>query len=235
MAKFYKVILILNLLLNQVAFADGSQSLTDIDEVASHFVYDSLREHHGEQGDYSVNIGHLDQRLNLEQCTQALNPSIEYGQLSQNNFTVKISCSSPKKWAVRIPVKVQVFKQVVITTQHISKDMPINGAELKLQRQDVSQIGDAFYESIDDLTGLVAQKNIASGSVLKHHMVKQPTLVYRGQMVKMVIEAPGLTIEGTGIAQNDGIKGQLVKVKNVRSNRVVDAMVVDAGITVIPM
>lgn len=235
MAKLTKTLLILNILFNSAAFAEGSQSLTDIDEVVHRFVNQSLREHHGEQGDYTVNIGHLDPRLNLEQCTDALDPTIEYGQLTQNTFTVKVSCSAPKQWAVRIPVKVQVFKLVVVTTQHISKDQPINPSELNVVRQDVSQIGEAYYQTIDDITGLVAQKNISSGSVLKHHMVKQPTLVHRGELVKMVVQAPGLVIEGAGIAQNDGIKGQMVKVKNLRSNRVVDAMVVETGVTVIPM
>ncbi len=239
MVRFYNVIIILSLLLTSRAFADTPQSLAEIDDVVHQFVQHTLREHYGEQygeqGDYNINIGHLDPRLTLEQCTQPLTPILEYGQISQHNFTIKVSCSSPKTWSVRLPVKIQVFKKVVVNKQHISREQPINGVELDLARQDVSQIGDGYYESIDDLAGLVAQRNIASGSVIKQHMVKQPTLVHRGQMVKMVIEAPGLTIEGSGVAQTDGVKGQLVKVKNVRSNKVVDATVVDVGITVIPI
>lgn len=235
MGRWNKALLALSLQLLGTAFANETQSLQEIDDLVKHFVQHSVREFHGENSDFTVKIGQLDSHLRLEACEEDLTPSIEFGQVSQHNFTVKVACAAPKKWSVRLPVKVQVFKHVVMNKQHINKDMPLTANELDLVRQDISVINDSFYESIDDLNGLVAQKNIASGSVIKHHMVKQPTLVRRGEMVKMVIQAPGITIEGTGVAQSDGIKGQVVKVKNIRSNRIVDAMVVDTGVTTIPM
>lgn len=234
MLKLYKATFICLLMATQVCHAEP-QSLVEIDDTIKLFVQHSLSDQYKDKADFTVTVGQLDNRLQLEKCSDLLIPEVEFGNLSQNNFTVKVSCSSPKKWAVRVPIKVQLFKQIVVTTQQLMRDHLIGAADLQLSRQDVSQLSDGYFQSIDELIGMAAQKPIPSGAVIKHHMLKRPTLVHRGEIVKIVISMPGLTIEGTGIAQNDGAKGEMVKVKNSRSNKIVDAMVSDFGATTIPL
>ncbi len=219
----------------QSALLQAAQSLTEIDDILNQYVHQALNEQYSDQGDFVINIGKLDPRLQLEQCSESLKPEIEFGNLNQSNFTVKVTCPAPKKWAVRVPVKVQLFKQVAVTATQLLKDHQITASDLQMTRQDVSLVSDGYFQSVDELIGMAVQKPISPGTIIKHHMVKPPTLVHRGEIVKIVIKSPGLTIEGMGIAQNDGAKGEMVKVKNNRSNRVVDAMVTEPGITVIPL
>jgi flagella basal body P-ring formation protein FlgA len=235
LAMLKKIAFIFCMICAQTMYAQENQPLNEIDDVVHQFVNQSLREFHGPQGDFNATFGQLDLRLRLEQCSVPLTPSIEIGQISQNAFTVKVTCPAPKKWTVRVPVKVQVYKQVVVSTSQIMKEQPLGGNEIAMARQDITQVNDGYFQSIEELNGLVAQKAIPAGTVIKHHMVKQPTLVHRGETVRIVVEAPGIRIEGQGVAQNDGIKGQMIKIKNLRSNRMVDAMVLDTGITVVPM
>lgn len=224
---------ILSMLLSPLAFA--SQDLAEIDTVVKDYVQQAVDQFYEHQADFNVQVSSLDPRLKLEQCLEPLQPELEFGRINQHYITVKVSCATPKKWVLRVPVKVQLFKEIVLTTHPIQREQIITAQDLKFVRTDVSQVSDGYYGSPDELIGLVATKPIGDNAIIMHHMVKQPVLVHRGETVKLVVKAPGLTIEGTGIAQTDGIKGQLIRIKNSRSNRMVEATVQETGVAVVSL
>ncbi len=206
------------------------QSVSDVEALVKDFVQAELDRFYENQADFSFQVGNLDKHIKLEECLEPLRPEAEFRSPTQHNFTVKVSCESPKKWALRVPVKVQLFKEIAVATQNIYKDQEITANDIKLVRTDISGVNDGYYASVDELIGLVVQRTLYTNTVIKHHMVKQPLLVRRGEMVKLVVRAPGLTIEGQGVAQTDGIKGQLIRIKNTRSNKIVEATVQDPGV-----
>ena len=55
--------------------------------------------------------------------------------------------------------------------------------------------------------------------------MKEPLAVKRGQRVDLVALAGGLEVRMTGEAMSDGTPGQRIKVRNLRSKRVVDGIV----------
>ncbi len=223
-----KIVILSMLLLPVTSFA--TQELAQIDNLVKDFVQQSVDQFYEHQADFKVQVGSLDSRLKLEECLTPLIPEIEFGRINQHYLTVKVSCDTPKKWAVRIPVKVQVFKEIVLATHPMPREHIITPSDVKFVRTDVSQVSDGYFGSPDELIGLVTTKQISDNAILMNHMVKQPVLVHRGETVKLVLKAPGLTIEGSGIAQSDAIKGQTIKIKNARSNRIVEATVHEAGV-----
>jgi flagella basal body P-ring formation protein FlgA len=55
------------------------------------------------------------------------------------------------------------------------------------------------------------------------------TLVKRGERVNIQSGKAGVLISATGTAMADGAKGQKINVKNLSSQRVIQATVVDSG------
>jgi len=55
-------------------------------------------------------------------------------------------------------------------------------------------------------------------------------LVKRGDHVMMTSTSSGIAIRMSGIAQSDGSRGQVIRVKNQNSDRTVNATVIDAGV-----
>ena len=80
--------------------------------------------------------------------------------------------------------------------------------------------------------GLVARRPIPSDTVIESYMVgsASPELVIeRNQSVFIKVERPGLFITTMGKALQNGHQGEIIKVKNVSSDRVIYACVNDDG------
>jgi len=85
--------------------------------------------------------------------------------------------------------------------------------------------------------GKVAAYAIPAGNVISPGQVKDPSseiIVRRNQMVKMKVEGMGFVVTGLGQALQDGRMGELIKVRNVDSKRIITAEVTYDG-TVCPV
>lgn len=175
--------------------------------------------------DIKTSIGNIDSRVRLQACDTPLNTITEFGNLQQKNLTIKVSCDGPVKWSLRVPVKIQIFQDVIVATMPISRDQIISAKDIQLNKQDINQLGDGYFQTEEEILGLSTIKSIQPGAVIKRHMVRQPIIIRRGETVKIVINQPGFTLEADGIAQSDGAMGETIKVKNSRSNKMLDAKV----------
>jgi len=80
--------------------------------------------------------------------------------------------------------------------------------------------------------GLVARRGIPAGTVLVSHMVeaaKSPVIIERNQNVVIRIEGAGFLITAVGKSMQDGKAGELIKVRNVDSQRIILVTVKEDG------
>jgi len=80
--------------------------------------------------------------------------------------------------------------------------------------------------------GLVAVRNLAAGSVIGPGMVKTPkpqVIIERNQTVIIRIDKPGLVVTAIGKTMQQGKLDELIKVKNIDSQRVIMARVNEDG------
>jgi len=80
--------------------------------------------------------------------------------------------------------------------------------------------------------GMVATRAIPAGRIISPGLIrkeKPEVVVQRNHTVQMKIEAPGFTITGLGLALQDGRPGEMIKVRNADSKRIVTAKVAADG------
>jgi len=85
--------------------------------------------------------------------------------------------------------------------------------------------------------GLIAKVDLNAGEVIRPDALLEGSpgvVVRRGQTIVMMIQGPGFTISGLSRALQDGRPGEIIKVQNVDSNRIVAARVSFDG-TVTPI
>ena len=85
-----------------------------------------------------------------------------------------------------------------------------------------------MFFSKDLLVGKRAKTNIGIGRVIYKSMVEIPPVIKRGQRVLIVAESDTLKVTAPGVAKEDGRIGELIKVQNLLSKKVVIGKVVDA-------
>jgi len=74
---------------------------------------------------------------------------------------------------------------------------------------------------------------IYPNTVLQSSMIALPPLVKRGDIVKIVANSGPMTISVTGMVKQQGRKGEMVRVVNTDSKRIVTARVIGPGSVVV--
>jgi flagella basal body P-ring formation protein FlgA len=82
---------------------------------------------------------------------------------------------------------------------------------------------------MDLVLGMETKRALKSGQMLQTTDLKQPTLIRKGQPVKLVYASPGLKLTVDGQAQEDAGKGEAVRVLNTYSKRTIDAVATADG------
>ncbi|MBT8121609.1 MAG: flagellar basal body P-ring formation protein FlgA [Gammaproteobacteria bacterium] len=202
------------------------QDHASIKRAAESFITDVVRSSHGAEP--TVRAGSLDSRLRLTRCDIPLEAFQPGGSRALGNTTVGIRCTGNTSWTLYVPVSVSLFGDVVVAARPLTRATLLTAADLKMARRDLAQLHSGYFGSIDQAIGKQAGRNIAVDTAISTSLVKEPLAVKRGQRVSLVALAGGLEVRMTGEAMSDGTKGQRIKVRNLRSKRVVDGIVKSA-------
>jgi len=77
--------------------------------------------------------------------------------------------------------------------------------------------------------GLEVRRALKAGQPVLSADLKQPTLIRKGEPVKLVYVSAGVRLSVDGVAQNEAAKGEAVRVLNSYSKRTIDAVAEASG------
>jgi flagella basal body P-ring formation protein FlgA len=178
--------------------------------------------------DVEFNIKLSNPDMMAKRCDQTLSMKWRNAVKPGSN-TLNVSCGSPQ-WQLYIPISVQVFRDVVVSVEPLSRANPIELNQLKTQRLEISKLRLGYFTDISDLKGYLPQRTVKAGHVLTPYILKAPSLIKRGDWVTIISGRKGLTITSTGEAMKDGVFGEQIPIKNVRSDITVRAWVLKKGL-----
>ncbi len=125
---------------------------------------------------------------------------------------------------VFVPVKISQVTEVLVTVRAVPRGTPLSPQDVRTERREVGSGQDPLRD-VADLAGRQAARSIAAGEVLMGASVEQPALVKRGDVVLLSVEGRGLRAVTQGEAKEDGKEGQLIRVRNLSSQREVHGQV----------
>ena len=182
-----------------------------------------------------ITVGRLDRRLRLPACSQSLHGFLPPGGRTLGNVTVGVRCSGTKPWTVYVPVKVIAYKKVLVATRPMKRDQVLSKQDLKLATQDLASLRSSYLTDAAEAVGKTLKRSIPSGTVLTISMLTSPKVIRRGQVVTLLSGSGGLQVRASGKALMDGASGQRIRVQNKTSKKVVEGVVVSAGVVRIPL
>ncbi len=177
----------------------------------------------------NADVQPLDARLKLASCAQPLEVEHQPRERIGGRITLRVSCPDVAGWSVRIPANLQVFDYVVVAGTSIPMGTHLTGKELTVQEMDVALLYRGYYNEISQVQGFIAKRPIPGGQVLSPVTVNPAHLVSKGETVSILAEGPGITIRALGVALMDGAMGQVIQVKNTKSNKVVEGRISAPG------
>jgi flagella basal body P-ring formation protein FlgA len=130
---------------------------------------------------------------------------------------------------VWVNATISVMADVVTVIRPLGKHATIELADLSVERRSLQDLSSDSVRRIEDALGNRTTRMIYPQTVLQSSMFASPQLVRRGDIVKIVANAGPMIITATGMVKQQGCMGEMVRVVNTDSNRIITARVTGPG------
>lgn len=141
-----------------------------------------------------------------------------------------LNCADTPGWNVKVNVETTIFVPAVFAQTVIERGDTISAGQLKVEDLDISKARRGFFHDIDEVTGKGAKRRLRANQLISPNLLAKPLLVRRGQQVKMIANHGGIAAATLGEALEHGEQGEVIRVKNLRSEKIVEARVIEAGV-----
>ncbi len=182
-----------------------------------------------EYGELQVVPGNLDSRLQLSDCPSPLNVDVPGRQTLNKSVTVMVSCEEDN-WQVYVPVQIRLLTPVVVAKRPLDRGITLAGDDLIVQLVDARFQRGQVYTDNSTLIGARVKRAVGIGEPINGNDI---CMVCRNDEVVITATGNGLNIIAKGTALSDGALGEQIKVRNSKSNRIVDGTITSVGQVVV--
>lgn len=128
---------------------------------------------------------------------------------------------------VGLNFNIKLYNQVVVVNHQVALGEILTTDNLGYERMEIGRLGVGYSTNMNEVLGLVTRRSLTPGMVLTDGMVTKPLLIKRGNMVNIVAYIGNMEVVATGQAMQDGNEGQLIRVQNINSTKIISGKVVD--------
>ncbi|MFT5722689.1 MAG: flagella basal body P-ring formation protein FlgA [Motiliproteus sp.] len=197
-------------------------------EQAKVFLQLQLQPHVDPGDQLRIQLDKPDSRLQLEPCGTALTFSSSRA-IQAGSFSLKASCDYPRRWSRYLHGKVQLLREVLISTRALSPGHLLQANDMRLTAVDQNSLRDGFYTRGPQILGYALNRSLADNQPFSPKLLTPPVLIQQGETVRIQAGNNGITVEMAGTALESGALNQQIKIRNNRSERVITARVTGYG------
>jgi flagella basal body P-ring formation protein FlgA len=117
----------------------------------------------------------------------------------------------------------------VVPTTTIYPGETISGAQLQEVEVTNPNLAGDYAKSIGQVEGMVSKRTFLPGRTISISALREPYTVTRGSSIRLVFTLGPMTISAAGSPLEDGMTGQLVRVRNMDSGVIVSGTVLADG------
>lgn len=150
--------------------------------------------------------------------------------LGSKTLSVMLNVDGVPQQKIKMHGILNLYDDVVVTNHRLRRNTIISEDDLTLARRKVTGFAHQLIPSISAAVGMKISKSLGGGAVLLSRYVQKQPLVLRGDMVTILVTSGRLKITAQGEAKTKGAEGDMVKVKNITSRRIISARVIDRGL-----
>lgn len=168
-----------------------------------------------------------------------LPPTIKVEKLSldraSGRFVALVTAPADGPAVARSTVSGRLFPlvEVPVAARRLSPGEIIGRDDLEWKAVRADRITRNTALDADQLLGKSPRRPLRPGEPILHTEVRRAVLVAKGSTVTMTLEKPRMSLSVRGRALQDGARGDVVRVMNTKSNRIVEAVVVETGLVVV--
>lgn len=164
-------------------------------------------------------------------CSQPLQTNMSGGErIVLARIRYEVRCDDSPGWAVAVTVKPDIYLPVVTAKNSYKRGHVLSLSDVTLKKTNIASARDEYVTDPKQIAGLTVKRRLLESQPISRNQLDDPILVNRGQWVLMIAGQNGVEGRTRGEALKKGKYGDVIKVKNESSSRVVSAVVDGPGI-----
>lgn len=211
------------------AWAQDYHPVADITDTASQYVISKIPKEYTIK---SLTTAKIDSRIKLKKCLEPLLPFVSGRFKVGRNLTIGVTCQNPQ-WKYYVPVKTEIMAELVVASRTILKGEYISEDKLSVIRQKINSQQNRYFRETKDIVGKLAKRNIRANRAIMASQLQTNFLVKRKQKVLIVAKNRNLMVKMKGIALENGRSNEIIKVRNIKSNKVIEGLVSAQGVVTV--
>jgi len=150
--------------------------------------------------------------------------------IGRTSFTVRFSKGDTVIREETVRVRIEVLTDVVVSTRGILRDAVIGPDDVTVTSKWMDTATAGTLTDAGDAVGKKATARLNPGTEITRQMLRTAPVVKKGEVVRIVLESGPMTISAVGLSQEDGGQGDLIRVQNVSSKKIIFARVMGAAL-----
>lgn len=176
-----------------------------------------------------IKVGRLDSRLRLARCDKKLEAFFPNHGRKIGNLSVGVRCKGIKTWTIYVPVRVGVLDKVVVVSHALPRGHVISAGDIQQETRDLSSLSGGYLLNPREVIGQSLRRPMVIGAVITPASIKPAQAIRRGEKVTILARRKGIEVRMTGIALADGAPGELLRVRNILSKKIIQGIVTKYG------
>ncbi len=177
----------------------------------------------------------IDKNRKFKSCSKHL----KFFPVFKSWTTVEIVCSNPNNnWNIFVRTRAhfdhentdnkEKFNEnmIVFSNKSLLKGHIIKKSDLELSKAK-KNVGTGIFNDIEDLVGRKLKQNINLGFPIRSRHLHLEWVIKKGDKIDIIQSAGGVNISASGVALENGQKGEKIKVMNLSSEKNLVAWVVN--------
>jgi flagella basal body P-ring formation protein FlgA len=117
------------------------------------------------------------------------------------------------------PLTAKVWKEIFVARSNLTRGTPLRDADVGLEKRDILNNRDYLTSVPLDDPYVEFRENVAAGNQITARALRLRTVIKRGRMIDAVAQNEAMTLSVRAEALEDGVPGQMVRLRNVRSKK----------------
>jgi flagella basal body P-ring formation protein FlgA len=207
----------------------GYESHERIRGLAEAFALERGRSSAPSGAEIKAEAARLDPRLALPACASLPETFDPPGRSTGSQAVVGVRCAAGAAWSIYVPVRLEIVVPVVVLAAPAARGEALDAAALRLEPRNVAGLTSGYLTAQAEAEGKVLRRAVAPGTILNAALLERPTLIRRGERVRLRVGTASFSVGSEGEALADAAEGEHLRVRNTRSGRVVEGVVDGEG------
>ncbi|WP_456388240.1 flagellar basal body P-ring formation chaperone FlgA [Desulfolithobacter sp.] len=140
--------------------------------------------------------------------------------IGSSSFSIifKVNGTTVRNCTVR--GRIEVLARVATAAVTLRRGQIVTADKIRMTRQDIASLQDPFFNP-DNIIGMQVRYTLHAGKAIEHRHVEEPPVIRKGDLVKIIASRSGLQLTATGMSRMDGRPGDVVRVQNMNSGKLI--------------